>query len=75
MMQDTTTGLRNLNRKKFLEQLIPLPPSLGEQQKVVAEIKERLVEVEKLYTATQRQLEAAKALPRAILRGAFLGGL
>ena len=75
IMQDTTTGLRNLNRKEFLRQLIPLPPSLGEQQKVVAEIKERLVEIEKLYTATRGQLEAVKALPQAILRRAFEGGL
>ncbi len=75
VIQDTTTGLRNLNRKGFLGQLIPLPPSLGEQQKVVAEIKERLVEVEKLYKATQSQLEAVKALPRAILRRAFEEGI
>jgi len=75
VMQDTTTGLRNLNRKEFLGQLIPLPPSLGEQQKVVAEIKERLVEVEKLYTATQSQLEAISALPQAILRRAFEEGV
>ncbi|MGC9125211.1 MAG: restriction endonuclease subunit S, partial [Caldisericaceae bacterium] len=33
LLQDTTTGLRNLDRKEFMNQLIPLPP-LSEQKRI-----------------------------------------
>jgi len=75
LVQETTTGLRNLNRKEFLKQLIPVPSSLREQQLIAARLKEKLTEVERLQTATQGQLEAINALPQAILREAFRGKL
>ena len=71
LIQATTTGLRNLNRKEFLKQLIPLPPSLNKQQGIANKLKEKMADVEKLCSATQKQVEAVNALPQAILRRAF----
>lgn len=74
LIQDTTTGLRNLDRKEFLKQLIPLPPSLSEQQRIANELKEKMAGVEELITASERQFAAINAMLQAILRKAF-GGL
>lgn len=74
LIQDTTTGLRNLDRKEFLKQLIPLPPSQSEQQRIANELKEKMAGVEELITSSERQLAAINAMPQAILRKAF-GGL
>lgn len=75
LIQDTTTGLRNLNRKEFLKQLIPLPPSLNEQQYIVNKLKEKMADTEELRSATQKQLEAINALPQTVLRRVFGGEL
>ncbi|MCI2424792.1 restriction endonuclease subunit S [Candidatus Acetothermia bacterium] len=53
---------------------IPLP-SLDIQQRLAAELKEKMAEVEKLRTAIEKQLEAINALPQAILIKAFRGEL
>jgi type I restriction enzyme S subunit len=70
LLQATTTGLRNLNRKEFLNQTIPLPP-LSEQKRIAAKLKEIMNEVDNARTACEKQLEAAKALPSAYLREVF----
>jgi restriction endonuclease S subunit len=74
LIQDTTTGLRNLDRKEFSNQSVPLPP-IEEQKRIAAKLKEKMVEVDKLRTSIEKQLEAINALPQAILRKAFRGEL
>lgn len=73
-IQDTTTGLRNLDRKEFLNQQIPLPP-LSTQHRIANYLKEKMAYVEKLRTSIEKQLEAINALPQAYLRKAFRGEL
>jgi type I restriction enzyme S subunit len=70
LLQDTTTGLRNLDRKEFLAQAIPLP-DLPKQKRIAARVQELMAEVEHARTACEAQLEAAKALPSAYLRQVF----
>lgn len=74
LIQDTTTGLRNLDRKEFLNQLIPIPP-LSEQHRIAAKLREKIVQVEKLHTSIENQLEALNTLFQAISRKAFRGEL
>ncbi len=59
-----------MNKEHLLNLVIPFP-SLPVQQRVAAEIKEKMVEVEKLRTSVQKQLEAINTLPQTILRKAF----
>jgi restriction endonuclease S subunit len=75
LIQATTTGLRNLNRKEFLKQLIPLPPSLNKQQGIANKLKEKMAEVEEFRSGTKKQREAINALPQSILKKAFGGKL
>ena len=51
-------------------QTLPLPP-LPTQRRIAARLREQLAEVTKARAAVQAQLDAAQALPRAHLRGAF----
>ena len=51
---------------------IPLP-SLPEQLRIAAIVKEEMAAVEKVRAAAHAQLEAALALPAALLRRAFSG--
>jgi hypothetical protein len=44
-------------------------------QCIVSELKERVVEVEKLRPSIEKQLGTIKAFPQAILRKAFKGEL
>ncbi|MEN9980036.1 MAG: restriction endonuclease subunit S, partial [candidate division WOR-3 bacterium] len=53
---------------------IPLPP-LSVQRRIVAELKEKMADVEKLRLSIEKQLETINALPQAILRKAFRGEL
>jgi len=53
---------------------IPLPPLLV-QQRIAAELKEKMAQVEKLRISIERQLEVINALPQAILSKAFGGKL
>jgi len=70
LLQDTTTGLRNLDRKEFLAQAVPLPP-IPEQKRIAAKLQKLIAEVEHARTACEARLEAAKALPKAYLRQVF----
>ena len=74
LLQDTTTGLRNLDRKEFLNQAIPIPP-LTTQQRIASGLTEKITYAENLKAAIEKQLDAMKALPQAILRNAFSGEL
>ena len=50
-------------------------PLLLVQQRIAAELKEKMAEVEKLRTGIEKQLEAITALPQAILKKAFRGDI
>ncbi|MCL0058134.1 restriction endonuclease subunit S [Dehalococcoidia bacterium] len=50
-------------------------PSLLIQQRIAAELKEKMAEVEKLKAAIEKQLDTIKAVPQAILKKAFSGEL
>jgi type I restriction enzyme S subunit len=53
---------------------IPLPP-VEEQKRIAAILNEQMAAVERARAAAEAQLEAAKALPAALLRRAFAGEL
>jgi type I restriction enzyme S subunit len=74
LLQDTTTGLRNLDRKEFIAQTIPVP-TLAKQEQIAAELRGKIASAEKLKESIEKQLESIKALPQAILRKAFRGEL
>lgn len=69
-LQDTTTGLRNLDRKQFMSQLIPLSP-ISDQKYIAAKIQELMQEVKQAKESCEKQLEASQALPSAYLREVF----
>ena len=52
-----------------------LLPSLSTQQRIAAELKEKMAEVKNLQSAIRNQQSALDALPQAILRKAFRGEL
>jgi len=66
---DTVT-ITNVDQGTLLSLNIPLPP-LEEQKRIAAKIQELMQDVERARTACEKQLEAAKALPAAYLRGVF----
>lgn len=70
LYQTRTTGIRNLEYKRYLAHELPLPP-LPEQQRIVAILSEQIAAVERARAATESQLEAARALPAAYLRAVF----
>lgn len=74
IFQDQTTGIRNLRFGEYLQLSIPLPP-LTTQQRIAAELKDKIAYAENLKVAIEKQLDVIKALPQAILRKAFSGEL
>ena len=71
--QNRTTGIRNLEYKRYLEQEIPLPP-LDEQRRIITALEGELAGTERARTAARERLALAEALPGAILRRAFAPG-
>ncbi len=67
LIQDTTTGLRNLDRKEFQSQLIP-SPSLEIQYCIASYLKEKMSQVEKLQSTISNLQSTIEALPQTILR-------
>ncbi len=61
-----------ITQKNLRPLLIFLPP-LSAQQRIAAEIKYKMVEVENLQSTIQNQQSALNVLPQAILRKAFRG--
>lgn len=69
-----TLSQPNINAQE-LKSLEVLLPSLPIQQRIAAELKEKMACVGKLLTSIEKQLEAINVLPQAILRKAFRGEL
>lgn len=67
-------GQASLNQKDIKQIQIHLP-TLHIQQRIAADLKEKMAEVEKLRTSIEKQFEAINALPQAVLRKAFRGEL
>ncbi len=72
LLQDTTTGLRNLDRREFMNQFFPLPP-LPEQKRISEYLKEKIDQAEKLRASIEKELETINTLPQSILNKAFKG--
>lgn len=64
----------NMNATLLANIVLPLPPISG-QQRIVADLKGKMAEVENLESTIQNQQSALNALPQAILRQAFNGEL
>ena len=60
--------------KHVMGQQIPLPP-LSEQKRIAALLNEQMAYVETVRMSAREQLDAINALPAALLRRAFAGGL
>ena len=70
----TTTNISNLNFRKLATLRIPLPP-LCEQQRIADLLNQQMAYVETVRMSAREQLDAINALPAALLRRAFAGGL
>ncbi|MDP2791527.1 MAG: restriction endonuclease subunit S [Rectinemataceae bacterium] len=65
----------NLTQNVFLAIEIPLPPTLSEQSRIVAEIESRLSVCDKLEESITQSLLQSEALRQSILKKAFEGKL
>lgn len=65
--QKQTTGIRNLEYKRYLSQEIPLPP-LPEQKRIVAILNEQMSAVDRACKAAEEQLNASSLYPFALVR-------
>jgi type I restriction enzyme, S subunit len=71
---DNGTAQPNLSAKSVGKYLVPLPP-IEEQLRLVAHVRERLVQVENLEATLDAQLQQAVRLRQAVLKRAFEGRL
>ncbi len=69
-----TVSQPNINAREYSQLSIPTP-SLPEQKRIANELRAKMEEAEKLKASIEKQLEAIRALPQAILRKAFSGEL
>lgn len=63
--------LAGFNATMLSKLTIPLPPSLKEQITIANKLEQKLAEAIKLHQTSERQLEAAEAMPGAVLREVF----
>ena len=68
--QDTTSGLRNLRVRDFMNQPIPLPP-LEEQRRIVARIEELMERIREARHLRQKAREDTERLWQASLADVF----
>jgi type I restriction enzyme S subunit len=76
--QNAMTGAVGLRRvpKQFIENYsIPIPPTIEEQQRIIAEIESRLSVCDKIEESIEASLKQAEALRQSILKKAFEGKL
>ncbi|MDP1854249.1 MAG: restriction endonuclease subunit S [Candidatus Omnitrophota bacterium] len=72
--EDHFTGSAGQQRvpTDFLEEaLIPMPPRIDEQIRIVAKLKQKVNELEKMSDVVDKKLEAIEAMQGAILRETF----
>lgn len=72
--EESITTIPNLSGNRLKSFLVPLPTT-EEQRRIALELSEKMANAEKLKATIEKQLEAIKALPQAILRKAFSGEL
>lgn len=70
MRETTGSRMPRASMPVLLALQVPLPP-LPEQRRIAAILTEQLAAVDRARAAVQAQLDAAKALPAAYLRGVF----
>mgnify|MGYP003607067346 CR=1 FL=1 len=70
----TSAGQLTINRESLNSMPLPLPP-LSEQHRVVKMLKAKITATETARAAAEQELAAINALPAALLRRAFSGGL
>ena len=73
LMQNRTTGIRNLQYKRYLTKEILLPP-VPEQRRIIAGVEQQLATAERVRQAALAQLAALDAAPTALLRSVFAAG-
>ncbi|MHB8091361.1 MAG: restriction endonuclease subunit S [Syntrophales bacterium] len=66
---------KTLNLEDLVKSKIPFPPTIEEQQAIVAEIETRLSVADKLEGTITQSLQQAEALRQSILEKAFAGKL
>jgi type I restriction enzyme S subunit len=69
-IQNTTTGLRNLDLDRYLNQLIPVAP-VDEQRRIAGQLSQQMAQGDKMRSVAEAEVEAATALPSAFLRQVF----
>jgi len=69
--KEITTTIPNLSGGKLKSFMVPLPPTLAEQERIAHILNEQMTAVEKARAAAEAKLEAAKALQTAYLRAVF----
>lgn len=69
-----TVSQPNINAQEYKSLSILYPP-LPTQQRLAAELKDKMAYAEKLKASIEKQLDVIKALPQAILKKAFSGEL
>jgi len=74
LKQKAGGAIQNLNLQQISALQLPLPP-LPEQKRISAILNEQITEADKLRKATEYQLKEINAMPAALLRKAFNGGL
>jgi len=68
------SGVPGLNRNDAYGQLIPLPSTITEQERIARILNEQMAVVKKARAAAEARLKAAGALPAAYLRAVFESG-
>lgn len=71
----TGSTIKNVGLKAMREFEIPLPPTIEEQQLIVAEIESRLSVCDKIEESIEHSLKQSEALRQSILKKAFEGKL
>ena len=71
----TGSTIKNIGLKAMREFEIPIPPTLEEQQRIVAEIESRLSVCDKIEESIEQSLRQAESLRQSILKKAFEGKL